>query len=276
MPELPEVEVVRRGLLQHLPGRVIETVASNGKHLRRPVPGAEMAALLPGARITDVTRRAKYLLIHLDSGAILIVHLGMTGQCGLHPADSPRHKHDHVWWRLDNGLELRLNDTRRFGLVILASPNEVGELEQTVFKTCGPEPLSPSFSGRALHEMSAGRTQAVKSFIMDSRTVVGVGNIYANESLFNAGIRPDRKAGAISRKRYDVLAGEIKEVLKQAITAGGSTISDFISASGERGYFQVRFNVYGKKNEPCPCCSALLRHKIIGGRSSWYCVKCQR
>lgn len=276
MPELPEVEVVRRGLLQHLPGRTVRTLSTDGRKLRKPVPESAMHRFLPGARIIDVTRRAKYLLIHLDNGSVLIIHLGMTGQLGLHQAGDPRTKHDHVWWELDNDLELRFNDIRRFGLVVMVSPDDIANLEQTVFKTSGPEPLSGSFDGCYLHEKSAGRIVPVKSFIMDTRIVVGIGNIYANESLFSAGIRPDRKAGAISEKRYDKLADEIKKVLERAIACGGSTISDFINASGQSGYFQVHFNVYGKKGAPCPHCEAPLSHKIIGGRSSFFCRNCQR
>lgn len=276
MPELPEVEVVRRGLLQHLPGRTILAFSTDGKKLRKPVPESSMARFLPGTGITDVTRRGKYILIHLDNGAVMIIHLGMTGQLGLHPGSKPRAKHDHIWWQLDNDLELRFNDTRRFGLVKMASPDDVGTLELTVFKTSGPEPLSESFNGRYLYEKGAGRILPVKSFIMDTRIVVGIGNIYANESLFKAGIRPDRKAGSISRKRYEKLADDIKRVLEQAIACGGSTISDFINASGESGYFQVHFNVYGKKDTPCRDCGTLLSHKVIGGRSSYFCAKCQR
>lgn len=276
MPELPEVEVVRRGLLQHLPGRTVLSFTTNGKKLREAVPRSAMNRLLPETRITDVTRRAKYLLIHLNNGAVMIVHLGMTGQLGLYPQKQPRTRHDHICWRLDNGLELRYNDTRRFGLVKMAAPDEAGTLEQTVFKTAGPEPLTDSFNGRYLHDRSRGRILPVKNFIMDTRVVVGIGNIYANESLFKAGIRPHRKAGAVSLKRYDRLALEIKNVLERAIACGGSTISDFINASGDSGYFQVHFNVYGRKGEPCPRCDALLSHRFIGGRSSYFCSKCQR
>ncbi len=276
MPELPEVEVVRRGLLLHLPGCRITGLATDGKTLREPVPEAAMKRLLPGAAITDVTRRAKYLLIHLDSGAVMIIHLGMTGRLGLHLRNAPPAVHDHVCWSLDNGMELRLNDTRRFGLVKMAAPDQAATLEQTVFRTSGPEPLSPSFDGRYLHDTARGRALPVKSFIMDTRVVVGIGNIYANESLFSAGIRPNRKAGAISLGRYETLAENIKTVLERAIACGGSTISDFISASGENGYFQVHFNVYGKKGEPCPRCSRLLSHGVIGGRATFFCRKCQR
>ena len=276
MPELPEVEVVRRGLLNHLPGRTIVSCSNDGKPLRKPVPQSAMERLLPGTCITDVTRRAKYVVIHLDTGSMLVIHLGMTGQLGLHDRSAPRTTHDHVWWRLDDGLELRLNDTRRFGMIAMAGPGDAGNLEQTVFKTCGPEPLADSFDGGYLYEKASGRGVSVKSFIMDSRTVVGIGNIYANESLFAAGIRPDRKAGAISRKRYDRLAVEIKKVLEHAIECGGSTISDFIGASGESGYFQVHFRVYGRTGEPCPTCGTKLSHKVIGGRASFFCAKCQR
>ena len=276
MPELPEVEVVRRGLLNHLPGRTITGLSTDGKKMRLPVPENALRRALTGARITDVRRRAKYLLIDMDNGSVLIVHLGMTGLLGLFPIATELDVHDHICWSLDNGYELRFNDTRRFGSVQIIGPNQAETLEQTVFKATGPEPFAEHFNGRYLYDVAHKKQQPVKNFIMDGRVVAGVGNIYANESLFNAGIRPTRKAGAISKKRYSLLVDKIREVLSTAIECGGSTISDFLDASGTSGYFQIHFNVYGRKDQPCPICTSPIRHVKLGGRASYFCPRCQR
>lgn len=275
MPELPEVEVVRRGLLNHLPGRTITGLSTDGKQMRLPVPESALRASLTGARITDVRRRAKYLLIDMDNGSVLIVHLGMTGILGLFPVETAHNVHDHVCWRLDNDYELRFNDIRRFGSVQIVGPNQAKSLEQTLFKATGPEPFAADFDGRYLYDKAHKKQQPVKNFIMDGRVVAGVGNIYANESLFSAGIRPTRKAGAISKKRYSLLVDKIRDVLSTAIDCGGSTISDFLDASGTSGYFQIHFNVYGRKDQPCPMCSEPVRHVKLGGRASYFCPNCQ-
>lgn len=276
MPELPEVEVVRRGLLNHLPGRTITGLFTDGKRLRLPVPEKELRARLTGARIIDVRRRAKYLLIDFDNGELLILHLGMTGILGLFSRKAEIAPHDHVCWNLDNGYDLRFNDVRRFGSVRLIGPEQIATLEQTVFKDTGPEPFSENFNGSYLYRKAHQKQQPVKNFIMDGRVVAGVGNIYANESLFNAAIRPTRKAGSVSEKRYGLLVNKIREVLTTAIECGGSTISDFIDTSGARGYFQIHFNVYGRKDQPCPTCGTLIRHRKLGGRASFFCPSCQR
>ena len=276
MPELPEVEVVRRSLLNHLPGRVITDLSTDHKPLRQPVPEKELKTSLTGARVTDIKRRAKYLLIEVDNGSVLIVHLGMTGILGLFPENTEVTPHDHVRWKLDNGYELRLNDVRRFGSVRIVGPEGVDTLEQTIFKDTGPEPFSDTFDGSYLYRLAKKKQQSVKNFIMDGRVVAGVGNIYANESLFNAGIRPSRKAGAISKKRYSLLVEKIREVLSYAIDCGGSTISDFLDASGESGYFQIHFQVYGRTDQPCPVCATPIRRLTLGGRASFFCPSCQR
>ena len=276
MPELPEVEVVRRGLLNHLPGRTITGLFTDGKRLRLPVPEKELRARLIGARIIDVRRRAKYLLIDFDNGELLILHLGMTGILGLFSRKAEIAPHDHVCWNLDNGYDLRFNDVRRFGSVRLIGAEQIATLEQTVFKDTGPEPFSENFNGSYLYRKAHKKQQPIKNFIMDGRVVAGVGNIYANESLFNAAIRPTRKAGAVSEKRYGLLVNKIREVLATAIECGGSTISDFIDTSGARGYFQIHFKVYGRKNQPCPTCGTLIRHRKLGGRASFFCPSCQR
>ena len=262
MPELPEVEVVRKGLELHLPGRIITAVRHDGKKLRSEVPYRDMQTLLPGNSIVALKRRAKYLLIEMSNTTLLIIHLGMTGKLGLFEKSSPALVHDHIAWQLDNGLELRFNDVRRFVYIF--------------YKTTGPEPFDADFNADYLYRRAAGRTVPVKNFIMNSSVVAGIGNIYANESLFAAGIRPSRPAGKISLKRWELLIDKTRAVLRHAICCGGSSISDFIGASGEKGYFQIRFCVYGRTGEQCPHCTASIKALRLGGRASFFCPKCQR
>lgn len=275
MPELPEVEVVRRCLLNHLPGRTLTNLSTDGKKMRLPVPVKALKSLT-GSRITDIRRRAKYLLIEMDNGAVMVVHLGMTGILGLFPEGADIDPHDHIRWNLDNGYELRFNDVRRFGSIRVVEPDQAQALEQTIFKANGPEPFSETFDGSYLYKKARKKQQPVKNFIMDGRVVAGVGNIYANESLFSAGISPVRKAGAISEKRYTLLVEKIRKVFTTAIECGGSTISDFLDASGTKGYFQIHFNVYGRRDLPCPICRTPIRHVKLGGRASFFCPACQR
>ena len=224
----------------------------------------------------SVTRRAKFLQVGLDSGTMLIIHLGMTGNLGFFtPATEPA-KHDHIRLILDNGLELRYNDTRRFGSIRILSPAEVPGVEETVYKTIGPEPFGEDFSADYLFRLAKGREVAVKSFIMTNQVVAGVGNIYANESLFRAGIRPDRKVRSLSQKEWAKLIVAIREVLTHAIECGGSTISDFVNAGQEKGYFQINFKVYGKGGMACTACGAVIAKKNIGGRASYCCPQCQK
>jgi len=276
MPELPEVEVVRRGLARLLAGRTVLAVATDGKALRGCVPDKTMTQWLPGATINEVRRRAKYLLIDFDNGTVLIIHLGMTGKLGIFPADSPPRTHDHVFWRLDNGQELRFNDPRRFGSISLLRPGQAAVEETSFFAACGPEPLAADFSAHYLKSRATGRNQPVKNFLMDNRNVVGIGNIYANESLFAAGIRPTRPAGSIGLKKWRLLVEQIRVVLERAIACGGSTISDFIGASGESGYFQINFNVYDRAGKPCRHCQRPIDSVRLGGRSSFFCRRCQK
>lgn len=276
MPELPEVEVVKRGLEPHLPGRVISALRYSGKKLRTEVPFQDMLSLLVNREITGLRRRAKYLIVEMDSGTLLIVHLGMTGNLGLFAENSAELPHDHVIWVLDNGLELRFNDVRRFGSISLIRHDQTTELEKTFFKTTGPEPFGASFSAAYLGKKAAGKSQPVKNFIMDNQIVAGLGNIYANESLYAAGIRPTRPAGKVSNKKWTILVDKIREVLSWAISCGGSTISDFIDASGQQGYFQVNFKVYGRTGETCLQCDKPIRMIKLGGRASFFCPRCQR
>lgn len=275
MPELPEVEVISRGLRPRLVDRVVTGILVSGKSLRQPVPVDRLQRELVGRRILSVNRRAKFLLVGLDSGAMLVIHLGMTGKLGFFPPATVPARHDHVRLTLDNGLELRYNDTRRFGAWQLLAAEEVPGIEETVLKTTGPEPFAEAFSAAYLLRLARGREVAVKSFIMTNQVVAGVGNIYANESLFRAGIRPERKVGTLSGKEWAGLIAAIREVLTEAIACGGSTISDFVDAGQKKGYFQMNFKVYGKGGSACEACGTVISRTVIGGRASYCCAKCQ-
>jgi len=276
MPELPEVEVITRGLRPHLLGRSIQEIWFSGKALRNPLDFRAMQDNLIGRRITSVQRRAKYIQIETSDGSLLIIHLGMTGNMGLFSTSAPRKKHDHLEWALDNNQLLRLNDTRRFGSVHCCPAEHAQETVSDIFKTTGPEPFDKIFSAEYLKKFATGRSIPVKQFIMTNQVVSGVGNIYANESLFRAGIRPSTKAGRISIKRWQRLVTIIRKVLEHAIECGGSTISDYVNAGQETGYFQMNFTVYGKDGQPCTRCETLIKKLVLGGRASYYCPKCQR
>lgn len=276
MPELPEVEVICRGIRPFLVGRTVEAIYHNGKHLRNEVPILAMHEALTYNQIVAIERRAKYLLLHFETSALLIIHFGMTGNLGIFSPSSPVAKHDHMRFLLDNETELRYNDTRRFGSMHFISPEEQIDIERDFFKTTGPEPFADTFSGRYLQKLARAKSQPIKAFIMTNRIVAGIGNIYANESLFCAGIRPSRKVNNISIKSWNRLVVEIRKVLAHAISCGGSTISDFVNASQERGYFQMNFKVYDKNGEPCSICSATIIKLVIGGRASYYCPQCQK
>lgn len=276
MPELPEVETICRGIRPHIVARTIERIEHSGKDLRTPVPYQSMCRHLVGTRIVNVRRRAKYLLVTMDNDWMLVIHLGMTGNLGMFsPATAPA-SHCHVRFLLSDGQELRYTDTRRFGSMHILAPAEVAGLEETFFRTTGPEPFSEGFNAEYLYSHARNRSIPVKSFVMTNRIVAGVGNIYANESLFKAGISPRRKVNRISRKSWQRLITCIREVLAHAIECGGSTISDYVNASQESGYFQINFQVYGREGEPCTRCGGVIRKLPIGGRASYYCPKCQR
>lgn len=270
MPELPEVETTRRGLAPHLLGRAIHGVILRRADLRWPIP-PEVATLLPGQRIDDVRRRAKYLLLDTAIGSA-VLHLGMSGSLRVLPGDTPLRSHDHVDISLDNGQLLRFNDPRRFGSLLWQPAGEVHPL----LRGLGPEPLEDAFDGDHLFERSRGRRVPVKAFLMDQAVVVGVGNIYAAESLFRAGISPLREAGKVSRERYRRLATAIKDILGHAIVRGGTTLRDFISPDGAPGYFEQELAVYGRDGQACPACGRMLRHAMIGQRASVWCGYCQR
>ncbi|AJE17077.1 bifunctional DNA-formamidopyrimidine glycosylase/DNA-(apurinic or apyrimidinic site) lyase [Stutzerimonas balearica] len=270
MPELPEVETTRRGIAPHLLGQTIERVVVRDRRLRWPIP-EDLDARLSGQRIEAVERRAKYLLIRVQSGT-LIAHLGMSGSLRLVPAELPAAKHEHVDILLGSGQALRYTDPRRFGALLWSEL----PLEHPLLASLGPEPLDEGFDGRRLYELSRGRSMAVKPFIMDNAVVVGVGNIYASEALFAAGIDPRRPAGGISRARYERLAAEIRRILAMAIERGGTTLRDFVGGDGKPGYFQQELFVYGRGGAFCKQCGSTLREVRLGQRASVYCGRCQR
>jgi formamidopyrimidine-DNA glycosylase len=270
VPELPEVETTRRGLAPHLVGRTVVALEVRQAQLRWPV-ARELGTQLPGRRIEAIERRAKYLLVHTEPGSALL-HLGMSGSLRVLPATTPVGAHDHVDWHLDSGQVLRYTDPRRFGCQLWQARGEVHPL----LAGLGPEPLSDAFDGGRLWALSRGRRSAVKTFLMDQAVVVGVGNIYASEALFAAGIHPARAAGAISRERYERLAAEVRRILAYAITRGGTTLRDFISPDGVPGYFEQELFAYGRAGAPCRVCGAPIRSVVIGQRSTFYCARCQR
>lgn len=270
MPELPEVETTRRGIAPHLLGQTVERVVVRDRRLRWPIP-EDLDMRLSGQRIEAVERRAKYLLIRVQSGT-LIAHLGMSGSLRLVPAELPAAKHEHVDILLGSGQALRYTDPRRFGALLWSEL----PLEHPLLASLGPEPLDEGFDGRRLYELSRGRSMAVKPFIMDNTVVVGVGNIYASEALFAAGIDPRRPAGGISRARYERLAAEIKRILAMAIERGGTTLRDFVGGDGKPGYFQQELFVYGRGGAFCKLCGSTLREVRLGQRASVYCGRCQR
>ena len=272
MPELPEVETIRRGIEPYVTGRRVQRVIVRDRRLRWPVP-ADLATRLVGRRVERADRRAKYLVLHLDSGDRLLIHLGMSGRIWVLDPNEPLVKHDHLDFELDSGRLLRFHDPRRFGAVLIWGADEA---DHELLRELGPEPFDPVFSGDYLFERSRGRSAAVKNFVMDGRIVVGAGNIYAAESLFRARIRPARPAGRVTRAEYAELAARIREVLNEAIVQGGTTLRDFAGANGESGYFQQDLYVYGREGAPCRTCGTLIRRKVIGQRSSFFCANCQR
>lgn len=272
MPELPEVETTRRGLSPHCIGAKLVELRVREARLRWPV-SFEMPVLVEGRLIKSVDRRGKYLLFLLEGDKAMLLHLGMSGSVRVVPSGLPPLKHDHIDLVLDNGAALRFHDPRRFGSLHYAEqPLE----RHPLLRKLGPEPLSEEFNGQYLFNKSRARRLSVKPFIMDSHVVVGVGNIYATESLFRTGIHPARSAGRISLQRYEQLADNISEVLSEAIEIGGTTLRDFTNSKGEPGYFQQVLNVYGRGGMPCKRCDSRLKSVALGQRATVYCPRCQR
>jgi len=270
MPELPEVETTRRGIAPYLVGHRVIELAIRQPRLRWPIPSL-LRRTLPGQRIDAVERRAKYLLAHTQAGSALL-HLGMSGSLRVLENPMPPGAHDHFDWRLDSGRILRYTDPRRFGCLLWQKSGTTHPL----LANLGPEPLDEIFDGVYLWKKSRGRSAPVKTFLMDQHVVVGVGNIYAAEALFAAGIHPRRAAGSVSLARYERLAAEVQRILTHAITRGGTTLRDFISPDGVPGYFEQELFVYGRAGEPCKVCSTKIRAVVIGQRSTFYCAHCQR
>lgn len=270
MPELPEVETTRRGISPWVVGQRVLRVVVREPRLRWPVP-ARLGRALSGSCIEGVARRAKYLLLGTASGT-LILHLGMSGSLRVVSANSVPRKHDHLDIVFVNQMALRLRDPRRFGCVLWTTRDPV---RHRLLRGLGPEPLGPDFSGEYLYDRSRGRRVSAKSFLMDSRIVAGVGNIYASEALFSANIHPVRAAGRISCGRYEVLAEAVRRILSDAITKGGTTLRDYVRSTGDPGYFSLHLNVYGRAGEPCAHCGTPIRSTTIGQRASYYCPRCQ-
>ncbi len=272
MPELPEVETVRAGLAQHIKGRSISLVAVHRRDLRVPVP-AGLENHVKGRKITNVQRRAKYLLLSLEGGLVLVIHLGMSGRLIVRKAGhyEPQ-KHDHVLFSLEGGQEMVFNDARRFGLVTVVPESEL--LTHALFRSLGPEPFSDAFSTGYLAQKLAQRHGPLKPALMDQSLVVGVGNIYASEALYRARLHPALPAHK-GVSRADALITEIRAVLQEAIDAGGSTLRNYAKASGESGYFQHKFSVYGREGTPCQRCNTLVTRITQAGRSTFFCASCQ-
>ncbi|MCB1037406.1 MAG: bifunctional DNA-formamidopyrimidine glycosylase/DNA-(apurinic or apyrimidinic site) lyase, partial [Acidobacteria bacterium] len=269
MPELPEVEVLRRSLEPWLTGLRIRRVEVYNGDLREAVEAGRLVQDCRGRRVLGLRRRAKYLLVDLEGSRTLVVHLGMSGRLTLVDAREPAEAHEHLAFFLESGQRLRFRDPRRFGLVFTAETERLPENEH--FSHLGIEPLGPGFDGGFLNEAAGNRRGPVKTFLMDARIVVGVGNIYASEALFRAGVHPTRSVARISSERWNRLAAAVREVLAGAIEEGGTTLNDFADADGQAGYFQVSLSVYGREGEPCPRCSSTVRRTVQANRSTFYC-----
>ena len=278
MPELPEVETVRRGLDAVMTGRRLGHVTVNRFDLRRRLP-ADFATRLTGRTVTAVGRRGKYLLIHLEDGGVLLIHLGMSGRMVIDPAGAaPRHRgrHEHVVFEVGNGTIVRFSDPRRFGLMALADGDALEV--HPLLAHLGPEPVGEDFTGAVLAARLKGKRTPIKAAMLDQTVVAGLGNIYVCESLFAAGLSPRRIAATVQGGRATRLADAVRRVLADAIAAGGSTLRDHVAPTGEIGYFQHRFKVYGRAGEKCPnaACDAAIRRIVQSGRSTFHCSRCQR
>lgn len=274
VPELPEVETIRRGLLLRLVGHEIIGVRVRQPYLREKVEVDTLQTYVVGRTIADIERRAKYLLMQLRPEGILVFHLGMTGRLWLGKPIEQDALHDHLIFHLSPDLELRFHDTRRFGMCFYTSAKELPEHPR--FRHLGPEPLSPNFSSVYMQERARGLWKPVKNFLMDASVVVGVGNIYASEALFLARVHPNREVGRLRRPQWDRLCDAIKEVLQAAIDAHGTSFSDYVDSEGRRGDFQNQLHVYGREGEPCVRDGRPIRRMVQAGRSTFYCARCQR
>lgn len=275
MPELPEVEVTRLGLIPHIPHRTVKSIWWSGKRLRLPLPQKLLRSAVRNQQFTGIDRRAKYLLFRLTSRAVLVIHLGMTGKLSLLPRETPRAKHDHLCLLLDNNMELRFNDSRRFGSITVWPGDQAQYFEQAFDAKEGIEPMGPHFTAENIHKLAQSRSVSIKAFLMNSKLVSGIGNIYANETLFLSGIHPETPARALSKSDWEPIIKNCVHTLSRAIEAGGTTISDFLGSSGQPGYFQLQLHVYGKEGAPCSCCSNAIVKTVVAGRATFHCPKCQ-
>lgn len=276
MPELPEVETVRLGLAPVLEGHVLTRAEPRRANLRWPFP-PDFRQALTGQRVAKLARRAKYLLVHMENGRVLIVHLGMSGSFRVHEADAPKPgKHDHVVFETDGGATLYFNDPRRFGAMDLADADTLDS--HPLIKVLGPEPLGDAFDADVLAAALRGRKTSIKAALMDQGTVAGLGNIYVCEALYRAGLSPNRKAYTVQGARAQRLTTAIKDILAEAIQSGGSSLRDHMQVDGELGYFQHQFAVYGREGEPCPDCDCDkgVQRIVQAGRSTFYCATRQR
>ncbi len=276
MPELPEVETVRRGLMPPLLGRRLVRVEARRPDLRRPIP-PDLAARLEGQRVTAIDRRAKYILMWVESGDVMLLHLGMSGRMTITPGlPNSYDRHDHVIFITDAGSVLRFNDPRRFGLIDLMAGSAVAG--HPLLRDLGPEPLDDGFDGPCLAAALAGKRTPIKAALLDQTVVAGIGNIYASEALNLACIAPDRQATSVTRAEAARLAAAIKDVLTRAIAVGGSSLRDHVQPSGELGYFQHQWRVYDREGAPCPTpgCRGLVKRMVQSNRSTFYCDVCQR
>lgn len=275
MPELPEVETICRGLIPLILGKTICKVLASGKSLREPVPLALLNQGLAGAEVKRLSRRAKFLLIECANGWLLVVHLGMTGNLGVYDSQMVPAPHCHIRFLFTDGTELRYTDSRRFGSVRILNPEEAANVQTGILAGIGPEPLDPDCMPSSLFERAQNRAQSVKQLLMDGRFIAGIGNIYASEILFHAGIRPDRSAASLSLAEWQNVLACAQTVLLEAISCGGSSIKNYLNANQQKGYFQMNFRVYGRDGQPCKRCGGLIDRTILGGRATYSCADCQ-
>jgi formamidopyrimidine-DNA glycosylase len=273
MPELPEVETIRRALLKHLPGKQINKILVRDARLRWPVDENKLRQLIAGDTIADIDRRAKYLLVRMQKSATLIMHLGMSGRLLYITESRLFEKHDHVIFYFEDETELRFRDPRWFGMVDAIPPD--GEKDYPRLTILGAEPLDKSLLAGSLYERAKNLTRPIKNLLMDANFIVGVGNIYASEALSRAAIHPAKPAGKLTAKQWPVLLANIRKVLTEAIQKGGTTLNDFVNSDGESGYFQLMLAVYGREGEPCLKCGSPIQRIVQTGRSTFFCPKCQ-
>jgi formamidopyrimidine-DNA glycosylase len=280
MPELPEVETILKSLVPHLVGRRVTSIVVRNPALRVPVDPLALAGRVRGREVLGLRRRGKYLLVEMAKGAVVVIHLGMSGRLTVVPRSRPLDRHDHVSLRLSaregrSPEELRFSDPRRFGLMIVEEANELDR--SPLFRHLGPEPLAAGeLDATTLHHRTRRRSAAVKTLLLDPRLLVGVGNIYACESLHVAGIDPRTRADRLGVRRWDRLLGAVREVLTRSIADGGTTLSDFRDGEGREGLYQIDLKVYGRAGKPCQRCGRTIRRIVQGGRSTFFCSRCQR